>query len=324
MLAAVLISLTATALVSLVSGLDAAALWHFGERLSLGTVLAVGALFGVRLGLGGMRLRHLSGGALTPRQGFRGQLAWEFFSAVVPPLVGGGPFVALFLARDGRLRASEATLAVLSALVYEQVWTTLSVALVLVAAVWMPVFPDTLPLWATLSIVGYLVGTTLWTVLLMTLVFVRPDWIERGVRWAARHRVLARHRDRIEQEAADLRHRAALLRTHGMAFHARAFALTAAAWIVRYGMLVLVVAAVVPGLDLSLFVLREVAMMVTSFAVPTPGSAGGAEALYVAFLGGLVRPPEMIAPTMLVWRFLNFYVFLPLGLYLTGRTLRRP
>lgn len=322
-MAALFLSLTATALVSLASGFDGTALWHFAERLSAGTVALVAALFALRLWLGGQRLRHLAGGALTARQGLRGQLAWEFFSAVTPPLVGGGPLVGVFLARDACLRPSEATLTVLSALVYEQVWTTLSVAVVLAASPLLPVFPETLPLWATYTIVGYLVGTGLWAALLLTAVFVRPGWIERFVRWAARHRRLAAYRPRIEQEAADLRERAREMHAHGLRFHAVAFALTAAAWIVRYAMLVVVVAAVVPGLDVPLFVLREVAMMVTSFATPTPGSAGGAEALYAVFLGPLLRPADLVAPTLLVWRFLNFYAFLPLGLYLTGRTLRR-
>lgn len=322
-LVAVLISLTATALVSFVTGFDAAALWHFVERLSASTVIAVLGLFLLRLVLGGLRLRHLSEHALTARQGLRGQLAWEFFSAVTPPLVGGGPLVAVFLARDSRLRASKATLTVLSVLVYEQVWTTFSVAAVLLAALKRPVFPSTLPTWAAISIVGYLLGTALWAALLVTVVFLRPGWIERFVGWAARHRALARSRDRIAAEAADLRGRAEAMRKHGWRFHAYAMLLTTAAWIVRYGMLVIVVKAVVPDLDVSLFVLREVAMMVTSFATPTPGSAGGAEALYAIFLGPLLHPPSMVAPTMLVWRFLNFYVFLPLGLYLTWRGVKR-
>ncbi|MBE2186150.1 MAG: flippase-like domain-containing protein [Rhodothermales bacterium] len=322
-LAAVLISLTATALVSFVTGFDAAALWHFAERLSGGTVAVVFGLFALRLALGGLRLRHLSEHALAFRQGLRGQLAWEFFSAVTPPFVGGGPLVAIFLARDGRLRASTATLTVLSALVYEQVWTTLSVAVVLIAALKLPVFPQTMPPWATVAIVGYLLGTALWAALLVTVVFLRPEWIARFVRWAARHHRLARYRDRIEAEAADLRDRAEAMRRHGWRFHALAMLLTTAAWVARYGMLVVVVMAVVPDLDVRLFVLREVAMMVTSFATPIPGSAGGAEALYAVFLGPLLHPPSMVAPTMLVWRFLNFYIFLPLGLYLTWRGVKR-
>lgn len=322
-LAAVLISLTATALVSFVTGFDAAALWHFVERLSGGTVAAVFALFALRLALGGLRLRHLSEHALTVRQGLRGQLAWEFFSAVTPPFVGGGPLVAVFLARDARLRASTATLTVLSALVYEQIWTTASVAVVLLAALALPVFPATMPPWATVAIVGYLLGTALWAALLVTAVFLRPSWIERFVGWAAKHRRLARYRDRVEAEAADLRDRAEAMRRHGWRFHTLAMLLTTAAWIARYAMLVVVVEAVVPDLNATLFVLREVAMMVTSFATPVPGSAGGAEALYAVFLGPLLHPPSMVAPTMLVWRFLNFYVFLPLGLYLTWRGVKR-
>lgn len=64
--------------------------------------LAVAGL-GLQFLAGGLRLRHVSGGVLTPRAGIRGQITWDFMSALAPPAVGGAPFAALFVSRENSL-----------------------------------------------------------------------------------------------------------------------------------------------------------------------------------------------------------------------------
>jgi hypothetical protein len=62
---------------------------------ALGTVV-------FRVIFGAWRFSFISRGQLGFRQGLRGQLAWDFFSNVTPAALGGGPFAALYVARDSR------------------------------------------------------------------------------------------------------------------------------------------------------------------------------------------------------------------------------
>jgi uncharacterized membrane protein YbhN (UPF0104 family) len=49
--------------------------------------------------------------------------------------------------------------------------------------------------------------------------------------------------------------------------------------------------------------------------MPTPGGSGGIEGLYALFVGPLI-PASLVAPTLLTWRLLGYYLFIAFGAYL--------
>ena len=59
-------------------------------------------------------------------------------------------------------------------------------------------------------------------------------------------------------------------------------------------------------------------MTVSSFIIPTPGGAGGIEGLYVLFLGPMM-PTALVAPTLFMWRFFGYYIFVAMGAFLFYR-----
>ena len=66
--------------------------------------------------------------------------------------------------------------------------------------------------------------------------------------------------------------------------------------------------------------------MLGAVVLPTPGGAGGIEGLYALMLGPLF-PEALLAPTLLTWRLMGYYIFIALGVYLTvhqvHKTIRR-
>ncbi|HEX9952968.1 MAG TPA: lysylphosphatidylglycerol synthase domain-containing protein, partial [Rubricoccaceae bacterium] len=95
--------------------------------------LAVAGL-GLQFLAGGLRLRHVSGGVLTPRAGVRGQITWDFMSAIAPPAVGGAPFAALFVSRENNLPYGQVTAIMLFTMLMDQLWFAIAIVGMYVSA----------------------------------------------------------------------------------------------------------------------------------------------------------------------------------------------
>lgn len=319
----VALSLAATALISFFTRLDVTDLALFWNRLNGGLMALALLMLGLRIAFGTWRLQHLSNGRLGLRHAFRGQLAWDFFSNVTPAAVGGGPFAAAYVARDRGISVGEGAAILLFAMLIDQFWTATSALVVLVALLFVPVLPASLGVPGVVAVALYFVCTLAWTVLFAGALLYRPEWLDRALALVLRLPFLRRFEDRARREVARLHEHNETLRDRGAGFYAKGYALTAGAWLSRYSMLVFLVWAVVPDLEVGLFAIRYVAMTLGSLILPTPGGAGGLEGLYALFLGPLIHPPALIAPTLLVWRTLGYYLFIALGFYLTLHTARQ-
>nr|WP_272591857.1 lysylphosphatidylglycerol synthase domain-containing protein [Salinibacter ruber] len=90
--------------------------------------------------------------------------------------------------------------------------------------------------------------------------------------------------------------------------------MTALTWLARYALVYLIVRSV-HAADGTLLFARSAAMMLVGLVMPTPGGSGGLEGLYALFIGPLM-PEALLAPTLLTWRLLGYYLFIALGAYL--------
>jgi uncharacterized protein (TIRG00374 family) len=116
------------------------------------------------------------------------------------------------------------------------------------------------------------------------------------------------------QEMRSYFRKAKRLGTQSVAFYSRAFLLTALMWLARYALVFFLVRSFY-AVDSLLLFLRSAALLLVGLVMPTPGGSGGIEGLYALFLGPLM-PSPLMAPTLLLWRVLDFYLFIALGAYL--------
>ena len=277
----------------------------------------------VRVGAGGRRLDYLSRGHLGLRAGVRGQIAWDFFSYVTPSTVGGGPFASVFISRDRKMPLGEATSIILFAMLLDQVSLALTIPVLLVCALFVDVFPDALGTVGAGALGLFFVGYTMWVLVFAYGTLIRPQVLTGLVGGLLRIRWLRRFKTRALRVLSDLQARSALLRKQPLRFYAQGFGLTLVPWISRYLLAVFVIRSVYSDADGLLIFLRSAALNLGTLALPTPGGAGGVEGLYVLFFGPEVMPSALVAPTLLVWRLLSFYVFILAGLFVTMRTLQR-
>lgn len=279
-------------------------------------LLAAVGTVGLRVLFGGWRLSFISQGRLDLMAGIRGQLAWDFFSNVTPSAVGGSPFATLYIARDRNLPIGEATAFMLFSLLMDQFWLAAMIPLTLVAAFYLDVFPDTLGTVGTGAFVGYFLVMLTWVMVFGYATLVRPDVLQRLAARLFRFRLLRRFQERVIGELQKLGHHAELIRAQPLSFFLKGFLLTAGGWMARYLLGVFIVWSVFAEFDKLLFFLRTVAMMLGTMILPTPGGSGGIEGLYVLFLAPLM-PKALVAPTLLTWRILGYYIFLALGIFLS-------
>ncbi len=269
----------------------------------------------LRVVFGAWRFSYISRGELGFVKGLRGQLAWDFFSNVTPAALGGGPFAAIFVAKDSDMQIGETTALVLFTILLDQLWSALMIPFILISAAYIAVIPPEIGSIGTLAVIGYFMAMLTWVAIFGYATLFKPELIERVSDRVFRSGFLKRFRKRVASEMNKMSESARMLRAQPPSFFSNAFLLTAATWIPRYLLPVFIVLAVFSNLESFLFFLRGITMTVSSFIVPTPGGAGGIEGLYVLFLGPLM-PKALVAPTLFMWRFLGYYIFVALGAFL--------
>ncbi len=277
-------------------------------------LLAAVASVVLRVILGGVRLSYVSRGNLSIHAGIRGQIAWDFFSNITPSAIGGGPVAALYVARDQRIAVGEATAIFLFSMLLDQFLFALIIPLLVLAMSYVPVFPVSLGTVGTGAFVLLFTGLLLWVVIFAYAVLIRPDLIQKVAVQIVRIKWLRRYRERVLDEMHQLRRRTRILRLQPAVFYVKGVLLTLGVWFMRFILPVLIVWSVYPSFDNALAFVRTVALSIGTIILPTPGGSGGVEGLYALFLGPMM-PKALLAPTLLVWRLLGYYLLLAVGVY---------
>ncbi|NBB73253.1 MAG: flippase-like domain-containing protein [Bacteroidetes bacterium] len=294
---------------------DASTFWKLVRAMQPWPFVAALVLAISRTFFGGWRLHVVSRGRLTLMEGTRGQLAIDFFSNLTPSAIGGSPLATLYIAKDRGIRVGEATAFMLFSALLDQLWFAFSISVVLATSVVIDVIPPSIGdvgLWAFVAV---FVGMLAWATLFAYATLFRPSLLERLANRIFSFRYLSRFHDRVMEEMHAFTQRAHALRTQPPAFYLKGVVLTSGVWIGRFALVVFIIWSVFPTFDKLLVFLRTIAMTMSSLVLPTPGGSGGLEGLYALFIGPLI-PEALVAPTLLAWRVLGYYIFLALGAYL--------
>jgi uncharacterized protein (TIRG00374 family) len=300
---------------------DATAFRQLIRHLRPGLLVAATGTAVARLGLGGWRLRQVSEGRLSIWSGTRGQLAWDFFSSVTPSVVGGGPVAAFYVARDEDLAVGESAALMFFCVLLDQLWFLVAIPLLVLATFTINLLPDVAGAVGLWGLLAYFGGMLAWSSIYAYATLVRPRLLVEVTDWCFQWPYLRRFRDTIMQEMRSYFRRARHLGSRSASFYAHGFFITALTWLARYALVVLVVRSVHAADTLLLFA-RSAAMMLVGLIMPTPGGSGGLEGLYALFIGPLM-PEALVAPTLLTWRLLGYYLFIALGAYLFLHQLQR-
>lgn len=278
--------------------------------------MLVGAIAAVvaRIGFGGWRLSYVSQGRIGLAGGTRGQLAWYFFSNVTPSLVGGAPVATFYVAHDENLPIGEAAALMFFCMLLNWFWFLAAIPILVGAGFVVELVPDIAGTWKNQTLFVYFGVLFVWGACMTYFVLIRPRHLAALVGWALRLPLLRRFRERGMREMRSYYRRAMRLGTQPASFYGWGFVQTALVWLARYAVVVFIVRSL-HAADAVLLFLRSAATLLVALVLPTPGGSGGLEGLYVLFIGPLM-PDVLMAPTLFLWRLLDYYLFIALGAYL--------
>ena len=295
-------------------------------RVNPWLLLLAALTVGLRIFFGTWRLHYVSHSRLSWLCALRAQLAWDFFSNVTPSTIGGGPIAPTYIARDSNIPLGEATSIMLFAMLMDQIWFTLAIPLIVGLGFYIEIIPSSLGTLGMSAFMLYFLGFMAWVLVFGYSTLVRPRLLEKFVDRVCRIKGLRRFREHALGMMDQLQGRARILRSQRPWFYIKGFLLTLAVWLNRYLLVVILLWSVYPAVDKLLVLLRTIALMLGALVMPTPGGAGGIEGLYALMVGPLI-PEALVAPTLLTWRLMGYYIFIALGAYLTvhqvHKTIRR-
>jgi uncharacterized membrane protein YbhN (UPF0104 family) len=102
-------------------------------------------------------------------------------------------------------------------------------------------------------------------------------------------------------------------------FYVRGLGVTAVSWLMRPILVVFLVLGVMEVAEPLLLFLRSTALFYISIIMPTPGGSGGVEGAFWLLLADMM-PATLLAPVLLAWRVLSYFLFLGMGAFVLSRT----
>jgi uncharacterized protein (TIRG00374 family) len=255
---------------------------------------------------------HFLGHKLAFREAFRITLAVDLGSAISPTAVGGGFLKWGLLVQRGVKPGVAASITTLPTLEDALFFLLALPTAVLLSRSWnLPVFRMIGEEFRRNTLLVLLVGggIALGTWLLVRVVL--GGGLGQRIRRRALWRV-GRSRRRLRRTWHDAREVFRLIADHGRKRFAISMGLTAIQWISRYSVISALAAFLGASVDPVLFWVFQWVVFTLMAFIPTPGAAGGAEAVFY-FIYSAFLPDRVIGLATAGWRFLTFYLQLGLA-----------
>ena len=273
----------------------------------------------LRIWFSAWRLKHVSNGQLSRKTAIKGQIMWDFFANIMPPVVGGTPLASVYIAKEQGITKGEAFAIMLFTMILDQLWFALGIPILFIAGTYISVIPDAAGLVGKSTISLFFGGMLVWTAFLSYAVLVNPGILQKAIHLIAKFKFLKKFEPTIRKEVDSWAEKAKLIGKQPISFYVKGFVLTILVWLSRYALIVTILVVLVPDVSILQAFLRAMAALILGMFIPTPGGAGGLEALFTIFIGSLM-PVAFIASAMVTWRFFGYYLYIIAGTIISSRT----
>lgn len=284
-------------------------LWAHG--LAIGVVLAEVLTRGLKISLSAASLRI----PLKLSTAIRTILGGDFAAAITPGRSGAEPARFLVLAEAGVPAAS------IVLILFTEIFLEMLSLIIVVAALWFMFQNSGSILVIMLGVIGayaaFVIGVGIFGYYLAhrNAHGPPPHWARRIGLHAGRWR-------RIQRMLRSLRASIAALRTARIGPMVAATLASAIHVFLRLTVMVIVVQAIEPVVDPAPLILWSIVLLYGSTLAPAPGGGGAVEFSFKLALGGLLAA-DVLAGSLIWWRFYSFYVYIVLGALAAGSTVLR-
>ncbi len=284
-------------------------------------------LLGLRHMAYALRLRVLTEGEFTWRKCIELIFIWEFSSAITPTSVGGSG-VALFVLSQEKLAAGKIAAIIFYTIILDTTFFVLGLPILFLLLGTPMIFPGDSVGSSVITnsfFISYVLMLTYGAVFFYGII-LRPDRIRNLLGWLTSWRFTKRFRRGAIKMASDMVTTSKEIRTKPFSYHATAFGTTAAAWSIRFALVMILMIAFIPAVreglswaQQTLLYGRLEAMYVVLALSPTPGGTGIAEAAFGPFLRDFIVDDNgkyaagMAVLIAFIWRLLTYYFYLLAG-----------
>ena len=268
------------------------------------------------------RIRALTDDELSWWKAFEVIMLWEFSSAVVPGMLGGGFFVAIFILNRERINMGRSITAITLSSFQDGVFLAIMAPLVYFVVGKERLF-STVDI-NNINPVSFSHGFlySFWTVYFIILaykvfvayaLFINPRWVKWALLRVFSIPILVRWKPNALETGSQLIIASKGLKNKSAKFWFNSFTGTFASWTARYTIVnCLILAFLDAPVDNLIVFGRQVVMGIIILFAPTPGGSGLAEFMFNDFLGEFI-PKGLSASLGLLWRLMSYYPYLFIG-----------
>ena len=270
------------------------------------------------------RLRLMTDNFFSWKKSLELLFIWEFSSCVSPTSVGGSA-VALFVLSHEKLSTGKTATIVVYSVIFDTIFFIIGIPF------WYFILgPELLTgikgNWTSFLYPAY-AAMLIYGLVFFYGIFIGPRLIKRLLFRITSLKPLKRFRKKMVQLGNDMIVASDEMKKKNIFYHLKTFFWTAIAWSMRFILLNCLIIALFSSLnadfgDQLMIFARQKAMYVIMALSPTPGGVGFAEWTCRDFLHDFV-PVELSTVLSLPWRFLTYYIFLFVGVFVVPNWVRK-
>ncbi len=272
-----------------------------------------------------IRIRVLTGSALSWMQAIRVVLLWEFTSAITPSAIGGTSVAILYVNKEG-ISIGKSSAVVMATSFLDEMYFVLMFPLLLLAVNVQELFSIgggfsfTNP-FVIAAITGYGLKL-LWVIVISYGLFKNP----RGFKWLLlfvfKLPFLRRWRPGANNAGNEIIDSSNELKKQSFKFWLKAFGATFFSWTARYWVVNALFLAFFIVDDHFLLFVRQLVMWIMMLVTPTPGGSGLSEYVFTEYLGDFLPFAGVAVLMALLWRLFTYYPYLLIGVFLFPRWIK--
>lgn len=271
-----------------------------------------------------MRIRELSQKKLNWKKSFEVIMLWEFCSAIMPGLLGGGFAFAIAIIHKEGVKLGKAISMVVMTTFLDGIFFA-----VLAPLAWFyfgshDLFSHSVSGPSTTGMAGQTLETTFWFIYFIVLaykllvayaLFINANAVKKLLVTLFSVPFLNRWKEQVTEVGDDMIIASEDLRNFTVFNWFNAFFSTLLSWSARFFLVNCMLGLFlesIPG-HLLLYA-RQVVVNILMIGSPTPGSSGVAEFAFASLLGSFINNPSMAVILSFIWRLFSYYPYLLVGI----------
>jgi uncharacterized protein (TIRG00374 family) len=269
------------------------------------------------------RIRVLTEQQISWRNCFDVIMLWEFASAVVPSVIGGGMAIAMLILNKEKIKMGKSISVIMFTSFLDGMFFALFTPLVYFfygkEQLFGTINPDSmqqLSFGTELHILFWMVyfGLLGYKLIIAYALFINARAMKYLLIKIFSVRMFRKWRHGIAQTGTDMIIAAEELKQKNGMYWLKSFAATCLSWSARFTIINCIILAFCPSaFNHFLLYSRQVVMGVLMFISPTPGGAGIAEASFINFLGEFITNHSLTAALAFLWRVISSYSYYFIG-----------